>query len=84
MIEMLHLRHLDEIAPRYDALLCDVWGVLHNGVDAFAPASAALARAREAGLAVILITNAPRRFYAVAEQIHGLGVPDDCYDRIIT
>ena len=33
MAEMLHLRRLDEITERYDVLLCDVWGVLHNGVD---------------------------------------------------
>ncbi len=29
---------LGEISDRYDAILCDIWGVLHNGVASFAPA----------------------------------------------
>ncbi|WP_091921405.1 TIGR01459 family HAD-type hydrolase [Phyllobacterium sp. CL33Tsu] len=81
---MIHLQRLDALMDRYDVLLCDVWGVLHNGVDSFAPASAALQRARQAGLTVVLITNAPRPFAGVAEQIHALGVPESAYDRIVT
>ncbi|WP_027230205.1 TIGR01459 family HAD-type hydrolase [Phyllobacterium sp. UNC302MFCol5.2] len=81
---MIHLQRLDVLMDRYDVLLCDVWGVLHNGVDSFAPASAALQRARQAGLTVVLITNAPRPFAGVAEQIHALGVPESAYDRIVT
>ncbi|WP_310072206.1 TIGR01459 family HAD-type hydrolase [Phyllobacterium sp. 1468] len=81
---MIHLQRLDELMDRYDVLLCDVWGVLHNGVDSFASASAALSRARKAGLTVVLITNAPRRFDSVAQQIHALGVPESSYDRIVT
>ncbi|MEK1891075.1 MAG: TIGR01459 family HAD-type hydrolase [Phyllobacterium sp.] len=81
---MIHLQRIDALIDRYDVLLCDVWGVLHNGVDSFAPASAALQRARQAGLTVVLITNAPRPFAGVAEQIHALGVPQSAYDRIVT
>jgi len=33
---------LGEIADRYDAVLCDVWGVVHNGRESFRPASDAL------------------------------------------
>lgn len=73
-----------EIASRYDVLLCDVWGVLHNGVESFASACEALADARRRGLTVILITNAPRPFPGVAVQMRGLGVPDGTYDRIVT
>ncbi|MCO4318671.1 TIGR01459 family HAD-type hydrolase [Phyllobacterium sp. 21LDTY02-6] len=81
---MIHLQRIDDVMDRYDVLLCDVWGVLHNGVASFAPANAALQRAREAGLTVVLITNAPRRFDSVAAQIHALGVPEAAYDRIVT
>jgi HAD superfamily hydrolase (TIGR01459 family) len=84
MTGMIHLQRLDELMDRYDVLLCDVWGVLHNGVDSFASASNALSRARHAGLTVVLITNAPRRFDSVAQQIHSLGVPEASYDRIVT
>jgi hypothetical protein len=48
-----------EIAGRYDVVLCDVWGVLHNGIQAFASACEALAEARAQGLTVVLITNSP-------------------------
>ena len=75
---------LDEIAGGYSALLCDVWGVVHNGERAFAEASAALARARGKGLAVVLITNAPRPHPDVEAQLAALGVPRDVYDRVVT
>lgn len=75
---------LDEISGRYAAVLCDVWGVVHNGVRAFADASAALRRARESGLAVVLITNAPRPRGDVETQLAALGVPDDAWDRVVT
>ena len=60
---------LDDIASRYQAILCDVWGVVHNGVRAFPNACSALARAREKGLAVVLITNAPRPGPDVVAQL---------------
>ena len=56
----LHRRASSEIAARYDVILCDVWGVLHNGLAAFAPACEALTRFRERGGTVVLVTNAPR------------------------
>ena len=74
----------DEISPRYDAILCDVWGVVHNGVRAFADASAALTRARDAGKAVVLITNAPRPHREVEAQLGALAVPRECFDRVVT
>ena len=66
---------LDALFPRYDALLCDVWGVVHNGETHFPAAAAALKRAREAGLAVVLITNSPRRGGDVIAQMRAIGVP---------
>jgi HAD superfamily hydrolase (TIGR01459 family) len=75
---------LDDVANGYRALLCDVWGVIHNGIRAFDEASAALMRAREKGLAVVLITNAPRPWPDVQAQLGALGVPAEAYDRIVT
>ncbi|MGA0561876.1 TIGR01459 family HAD-type hydrolase [Ancylobacter sp. VNQ12] len=73
-----------ELAPTYDVILCDVWGVLHNGVAAFAPAADALRRARALGITVILVSNAPRPREGVAKILDGLGVPRDGYDTIVT
>jgi HAD superfamily hydrolase (TIGR01450 family) len=75
---------LDVLAGGYDAILSDVWGVVHNGVRSSPEACAALARARARGMAVVLITNAPRPRDDVAAQLRSLGVPGDSYDELIT
>jgi HAD superfamily hydrolase (TIGR01459 family) len=72
------------LAPGYDALLCDVWGVVHNGVVAFPRACDALMRARAAGTAVVFITNAPRPNNVVARQLEALHVPRETYDAIVS
>ncbi|WP_265516625.1 TIGR01459 family HAD-type hydrolase [Nitratireductor luteus] len=78
------IENLDAVAEPYSAILCDVWGVVHNGVSAFPQASAALARMRQAGKAVVLITNAPRPHGLVEEQLRLLGVPDEAWDAVVT
>ncbi|MCA0278071.1 MAG: TIGR01459 family HAD-type hydrolase [Proteobacteria bacterium] len=75
---------LEALTGRYSALLCDVWGVIHNGVSAFPEAAAALAAARDKGVAVILITNAPRPRDGVIAQLANLGVPETAWDRVVT
>lgn len=75
---------------RYEALLCDIWGVMHNGLDAFEEAIETCRRFQHEGGSlgtggqVILITNAPRPAFSVAEQLEEFGVPDDCYDAIVS
>lgn len=75
---------LEVLTGSYNALLCDVWGVIHNGVSAFPEAAAALAAARDKGVAVILITNAPRPRDGVIAQLANLGVPETAWDRVVT
>src|SRR3974390_3818806 len=76
--------HFSALAPGYDVLLCDVWGVVHNGVTAFPHACDALMHARARGAAVILITNAPRPSEIVARQLERLHVPRETYDGIVS
>ncbi|WP_428672617.1 TIGR01459 family HAD-type hydrolase [Roseibium sp.] len=76
---------LRSLAPSYKGILCDVWGVLHNGLAAFEPAHQALTRYREeTGGKVVLITNAPRPAKQVGEMLAALGVPESTYDAIVT
>eukprot|EP00873_Tetraselmis_striata_P029811 jgi/Tetstr1/450075/TSEL_037121.t1 len=76
---------LSALAPAYKAVLCDVWGVLHNGVAAFPKACEALQRYRaETGGKVVLITNAPRPSPPILEQLARLGVPRDAFDAVVT
>jgi HAD superfamily hydrolase (TIGR01459 family) len=75
---------LDEIAERYDAVFCDVWGVVHNGRQAYPAACAALQRLRNAGKHVILITNVPKPRGPIPAQLDRAGVPRDAWDAIVT
>ena len=78
------INSLADISDRYDALFCDLWGCVHNGVKAFPDAIAALRAFRAKGKAVVLLTNAPRPWSALLPQFERFEVPSDCYDAIAT
>ena len=75
---------LSALADRYDVLLCDVWGVIHNGREAFPAACDALTRFRAQGGQVLLVSNAPRPSPAVHPQLDGLGVPRAAWSAVVT
>ncbi|MDP2119975.1 MAG: TIGR01459 family HAD-type hydrolase [Hoeflea sp.] len=75
---------LDQLTDRADVLLCDVWGVIHNGVNPFLLSVEALKAARARGQTVILITNSPRPAEGVIRQFDTIGVDPDCWDDIVT
>ena len=72
------------IASGYDAVLSDVWGVIHNGITSYPHACDALTRFRGGGRVVLLITNAPRPSESVARQLDRLDVPRETYDAIVS
>jgi HAD superfamily hydrolase (TIGR01459 family) len=76
--------HFSTLASAYDVVLCDVWGVVHNSVVAFADACTALTRFRHQGGTVILITNAPRPSDVVMTVLDSLDVPRSAYDAIVS
>jgi HAD superfamily hydrolase (TIGR01459 family) len=78
------LKGLNEVADQYDVLLCDVWGVIHNGRDSFPAACAALLRFQQEHGPVILISNSPRPARAVEPQLTELGVPREAWTSFIT
>lgn len=75
---------LSAIADKYDALLCDVWGVLHNGRRAYPGVPEALANFRAKGGHVLLLSNAPRPSDALPIMFEQMGIPHDVYDGILT
>jgi ribonucleotide monophosphatase NagD (HAD superfamily) len=75
---------LSEIAPHHDALICDVWGVVHDGQRHHPAAADALRRFKECYGPVVLLTNAPRVPAEVAAQCTSYGLPPDCYDAIVS
>ena len=75
---------LSEVADKYDAILCDVWGVVHNGRESWSRASEALTRFSETRGPVVLISNAPRPSAAVVPQLDELGVPRTAWAHFVT
>ncbi|MBS7539708.1 TIGR01459 family HAD-type hydrolase [Ancylobacter lacus] len=72
------------LAPRYDVVLCDIWGVLHNGHVGAPAAADALQRFRAAGGTVVLVSNAPRPWREVVGILDSYDVPHDAYDAIVS
>jgi ribonucleotide monophosphatase NagD (HAD superfamily) len=78
------LSSLSAIAGNYDAVLSDVWGVVHNGIEAHPSAVDALRRYRQGGGRVVLITNAPRPSAPIIDMLDDLHVPRDAYDAVVS
>ncbi len=78
------IEHFATLAPDYDAVMSDVWGVIHNGIKATPAACEALMKFRAKGGTVALITNAPRPGAVVAKFLDKLDVPRDAYDTIVS
>lgn len=78
------LAGLSALAPRYEALLCDVWGVVHDGRRAHRGAVDALQRFREEAGPVVLITNSPRPASEIARDLDRLHVPGAAYDAVVS
>jgi HAD superfamily hydrolase (TIGR01459 family) len=78
------IERIEPLARGYDVLLCDIWGVVHNGVAAFAEACEALSRFRSSGGTVILVTNAPRASEAVVRILDRMNVSHAVYDAIVS
>lgn len=75
---------LTDRAPRYDVILCDIWGVVHNGVAAHPEAVEALVNFRVQGGSVILVSNAPVPSGSVIAMLNQLNVDKDAYDGVVT
>lgn len=75
---------LDALPERYRLILCDIWGVVHDGFHLYPGAADRLRQFREEARAVVLLTNAPRTAEAIERQIARLGLPREAWDAIAT
>lgn len=78
------LNGLSDIAADYDILLCDVWGVIHNGRESWPAACDALARFNRDHGQVVLISNSPRPAPGMIAQMDALGVPRNAWGAVVT
>ncbi|MBO6781708.1 MAG: TIGR01459 family HAD-type hydrolase [Alphaproteobacteria bacterium] len=74
--------NLSAVSDRYDHLIVDLWGTLHNGIHPLPGSVECLAAFKDAGTGVVLLSNAPFRVSGVRKVLDGIGVPDTIYDDI--
>lgn len=76
---------LAAVADQFEAVLSDVWGVVHDGQAAFPAAVDCLTRLRDRGAAVILLSNTPRPAPPIHKQLRGFGIEAGRhYDALVT
>jgi HAD superfamily hydrolase (TIGR01459 family) len=81
---MQRLHSIRQLDSQYDAVLCDVWGVVHDGRSVFPGVVDALRDLRRAGVIVVLLTNVPRPSRTLPAALARLGLPGDTWDGIVT
>ena len=72
------------MAERYDGFILDLWGVIHDGVNAFPHAVDTLRHLRETGKRTLLLSNVPRPNDAVQAMMRRMGIEDALYTDIMT
>jgi HAD superfamily hydrolase (TIGR01459 family) len=78
------LRGIRSLVDRYDTYVVDLWGTLHNGITAYPGAAETLARLKDKGKRIGLLSNAPRRAAPAVEMLEGLGIKRELYDAVLT
>ena len=79
-----YLSSLRAVAPQYDCLILDLWGVVHDGIAPIPGAIECMRALIDRGKSIALLSNAPRRSDDVARRIAQLGVPTDCYHCVMS
>lgn len=78
------MNYLNSLDPKYRLILCDIWGVVHDGIHLYPGAAGRLEQWKDGGRCVALITNAPRTAEAVEQQLARIGLPHVAYDFVAT
>lgn len=78
------LRGLADVAGHYDALVLDLWGVIHGGVEPYPGVISCLRTLRDAKKPVALLSNAPRRSASAGRRLGQMGIARDLYRFLLT
>ncbi len=78
------LHGISEVAAKYDAVILDLWGVIHDGEKPTPGALRCMGAMRAHGWPLVLLSNAPRSLDSVRKQVAGFGIPPDSYDEVVT
>ncbi|HEX3537042.1 MAG TPA: TIGR01459 family HAD-type hydrolase [Stellaceae bacterium] len=72
------------LAPDYDGVILDLWGVVHDGTAPFPGVLDCMRRLGDAGKRIVLLSNAPRRSDDVVRRIERIGVPRALYHAVMS
>ena len=81
---MNFISSIKEISPLYDYFIFDVWGVVHDGSNAYPGALEAISYLRKEGKKICFLSNAPRRASKVAAILRKFGITPDLYDFVMS
>lgn len=81
---MNFISSIKEISSQYDYFIFDVWGVIHDGSNAYPGAVEAIAYLRQQNKKICFLSNAPRRAGKVGDVLNKFGVTPDLYDFILS
>jgi HAD superfamily hydrolase (TIGR01459 family) len=75
---------LREVADDFDGFILDLWGLVHDGATAYPPSVETFRALKAAGKKTLLLSNAPRRAYALVEAMTRMGLPRDLYGEVLS
>jgi HAD superfamily hydrolase (TIGR01459 family) len=73
-----------DLAARYDGFILDLWGVIHDGTKPYPGSVDTLTRLKEMGKPTVLLSNAPRRGFALIEAMEKMGIERDLYGGVMS
>jgi HAD superfamily hydrolase (TIGR01459 family) len=76
------MNSLDTLDHRYTTIICDIWGVVHDGGQLSPGVVKRFERFKEEGRTVILMTNAPRPASTVQAHLDHLGLSQSLYNAV--
>tara|TARA_B100001146_G_scaffold46447_1_gene39960 strand:+ start:871 stop:1722 length:852 start_codon:yes stop_codon:yes gene_type:complete len=84
LLEIKKINNFQDIEDNYDALICDVWGVIHNGRELFESVNDCLVNFRSKQKPVVLLSNAPRPSKYIERMLNQLGLDRKSFNEIVT
>lgn len=84
MADATAIAGLHAIVDRFDHVLLDQWGTLHEGLAVFPAALECVARLREAGKHILILSNSGKRADSNQRRLAALGLPPEAYDGVLS
>ena len=81
---MKFIQSVREISDTFDVAVCDQWGVLHDGTNAYPNAAAALTMLAEMGKEIVVLSNSGKRAELNRQRIAARGLPVEAISQVIT